>query len=84
MIRRLFYMGLGAFGAVWAMRKLQALHPNHLARRAVRNAGGALEQARDLAGEALRGAAEREIELRSRFGLDTVENTYHSNVKDGR
>ncbi|WP_436756565.1 hypothetical protein [Streptosporangium sp. V21-05] len=84
MIRRLFYMGLGAFGAVWTMRKLQALHPNHLARRAVRNAGGALEQARDLAADALRGAAEREIELRSRFGLDTVENPYHSNVKDGR
>jgi hypothetical protein len=84
MIRRLFYMGLGAFGAVWVMRKLQALHPNHLARRAVHNATGALEQARGLAGEALRGAAEREIELRSRFGLDTVENPYHSNVKDGR
>ncbi|MEU4402906.1 hypothetical protein AB0F88_00145 [Streptosporangium sp. NPDC023963] len=84
MIRRLFYMGLGAFGAVWVMRKLQALHPNHLARRAAHNAAGALDQARDLAADALRGAAEREIELRSRFGLDTVENPYHSNVKDGR
>nr|BFE80461.1 hypothetical protein GCM10020093_030620 [Planobispora longispora] len=50
MIRRLFYMALGAFGAVWTMRKLQALHPNHVARRAVRNASGLLEQARDIAG----------------------------------
>ncbi|MEU4833030.1 hypothetical protein [Streptosporangium sp. NPDC023615] len=88
MIRRLFYMGLGAFGAVWVMRKLQALHPDHLARRAVHGAAGALEQVRDLAGETRRGAAERETELRSRFGLDTVEsaveNPYHFDVKDGR
>ncbi|AWS42360.1 hypothetical protein [Streptosporangium sp. 'caverna'] len=84
MIRRLFYMALGAFGAVWVMRKLQALHPNHLVRRAVHNATGALEQVRDLTGDALEGAARRETELRSRFGLDTVENTYHYKVKDGR
>ncbi|MDP9844759.1 hypothetical protein [Streptosporangium lutulentum] len=84
MIRRLFYMALGAFGAVWVMRKLQSLHPNHLARRAVNNATGALEQVRDFTGDALEGAARRETELRSRFGLDTVENTYHYNVKDGR
>ncbi|WP_433238933.1 hypothetical protein ACQPYK_31720 [Streptosporangium sp. CA-135522] len=84
MIRRLFYMSLGAFGAVWVMRKLQALHPNHLARRAVRSAGGALEQMREFAGDTLEGAARRETELRSRFGLDTVENTYHYDVKDGR
>ncbi|MBB2914982.1 hypothetical protein FHS43_006297 [Streptosporangium becharense] len=84
MIRRLFYMALGAFGAVWVMRKLQTLHPNHLARRAVRNATGILEQARDFAGDALDGAAERETVLRSRFGLDTVENPYNYDVKDGR
>ncbi|GAA2852269.1 hypothetical protein GCM10010517_09940 [Streptosporangium fragile] len=84
MIRRLFYMALGAFGAVWVMRKLQTLHPNHLARRAVSNAAGILEQAREFAGDALDGAAERETELRSRFGLDTVENPYHYDVKDGR
>ncbi|GII04532.1 hypothetical protein [Planobispora takensis] len=84
MIRRLFYMGLGAFGAVWVMRKLQALHPNHVARRAVRGASGLLEQARDIAGDARDVAARRETELRSRFGLDSVENTYHYDVKDGR
>ncbi|ACZ88826.1 hypothetical protein [Streptosporangium roseum] len=84
MIRRLFYMSLGAFGAVWVMRKLQALHPNHLARRAVHNAAGALDQVREFAGDALDGAAKRETELRSRFGLDTVEKTYHYDVKDGR
>jgi hypothetical protein len=84
MIRRLFYMALGAFGAVWVMRKLQALHPNHLARRAVHNATGALEQVRDFTGDALEGAARRETELRSRFGLETVKDTYHYKVKDGR
>ncbi|MEU0521397.1 hypothetical protein [Streptosporangium sp. NPDC006007] len=84
MIRRLFYMSLGAFCALWAMRKLQSLHPNHLARRAARGAAGILDQARDFAGDALEGAAKREIELRSRFGLDSVENPYNYQVKDGR
>ncbi|GAA3103577.1 hypothetical protein [Streptosporangium carneum] len=84
MIRRLFYISLGAFGAVWTMRKLQSLHPNHMARRAARGAAGVLEQVRDFAGDALDGAAQRETELRSRFGLDTVENTHNYHVKDGR
>ncbi|MBB4916853.1 hypothetical protein [Streptosporangium saharense] len=84
MIRRLFYISLGAFGAVWVMRKLQSLHPNHLARRAVRGASGVLDQARDFAAEALDGAARRETELRTRFGLDSVENTHTYDVKDGR
>ncbi|GHE42354.1 hypothetical protein GCM10017673_50770 [Streptosporangium violaceochromogenes] len=84
MIRRLFYMSLGALAAVWVMRKLQSLHPNHLARRAARGAAGVLEQARDFAGEALEGAARREIELRSRFGLDSVESHHTYHVKDGR
>ncbi|MBG0831276.1 hypothetical protein HS041_26355 [Planomonospora sp. ID67723] len=84
MIRRLFYMSLGAFGAVWVMRKLQALRPDHVARRAVRNASGVLEQARLFAEDALDGAARRETELRARLGLDTVDDTYHYDVKDGR
>ncbi|MEU6744234.1 hypothetical protein [Streptosporangium sandarakinum] len=84
MIRRLFYMSLGAFCAVWAMRKLQALHPNHVARRTLHGAAGMLEQAREFAGDALDGAARRETELRSRFGLDSVDDTNHYDVKDGR
>ncbi|MEV7013907.1 hypothetical protein [Streptosporangium sp. NPDC051022] len=84
MIRRLFYISLGAFGAVWTMRKLQSLHPNHVARRAVRSASGILDQVRGFAADALEGAAHRETELRSRFGLDSVENTHNYHVKDGR
>nr|WP_260408404.1 hypothetical protein [Planomonospora venezuelensis] len=71
------------------MRRLQALRPDHVARRAVRGASGVLEQARIFAEDALDGAARRETELRARLGLGTVEettaeNTYHYDVKDGR
>ncbi|MFD9949186.1 hypothetical protein, partial [Nonomuraea sp. NPDC059022] len=47
MIRRLFYLSLGAFTAVWVMRRLQAMRPEHVARRTVDNAAGLLEQVRD-------------------------------------
>ncbi|GAA3148686.1 hypothetical protein GCM10010466_44540 [Planomonospora alba] len=84
MIRRLFYMSLGAFCALWVRRRLAELHPNHLARRAARGASGLLEQARDVAVEAWDDAAVRESELRSRFGLDRLEDIDNYDVKDGR
>ncbi|SEN29039.1 hypothetical protein [Nonomuraea pusilla] len=70
MIRRLFYLSLGALITLWVMRRLQALHPNHVARRTADNAAGMLRQVRDFTSEALGEAAERESELRARFGLD--------------
>lgn len=70
MIRRLFYLSLGAFTAFWVMRRLQALQPNHVARRTADSAIGWLEQVRDFTSDALGEAAEREIRLRARFGLD--------------
>ncbi|GAA0933221.1 hypothetical protein [Nonomuraea longicatena] len=70
MIRRLFYLSLGALTAIWAMRRLQAMHPNHVARRTADNAVGFLEQVRDFTSEALDEAAGRETELRARFELD--------------
>ncbi|WP_431901716.1 hypothetical protein [Nonomuraea sp. bgisy101] len=76
MIRRLFYMALGAFGAAWVMRKLQALKPDHVARRAADGASGLLLQVRDFTSDALGEAADREIELRSRFGLDNPDTTH--------
>jgi phage protein D len=72
MIRRLFYISLGAFIAVWVMRKLQALHPNHVARRAATGAAGLLDRMRFFAEEALEAAAKRESELRAEVGLDSV------------
>ncbi|MFI6395762.1 hypothetical protein ACIBHY_47540 [Nonomuraea sp. NPDC050547] len=74
MIRRLFYLSLGAFTAVWVMRRLQALRPEHVARRTVDNAAGLLEQVRDFTSDALGEAAERETTLRARFGLDNGDN----------
>ncbi|MFG3436908.1 hypothetical protein ACGF0J_06660 [Nonomuraea sp. NPDC047897] len=69
MIRRLFYLSLGACITLWVMRRLQALHPNHMARRTVSGAAGMLAQVRDFTSDALGEAADREIELRARFGL---------------
>ncbi|MDA0635703.1 hypothetical protein OUY22_19965 [Nonomuraea sp. MCN248] len=74
MIRRLFYLSLGAFLSMWVMRKLQALHPHHVARKTVHNAAGMLEQVRDFTSDALGEAAGREIELRARFGLDKPDH----------
>ncbi|MEV7971259.1 DUF6167 family protein [Sphaerisporangium sp. NPDC088356] len=84
MIRRLFYMALGAYIAVWVMRKLQALKPDHVARRAADRATSLAAEARLFADEVRRLSAGREIELRERFGLDSVRETHHNDVKDGR
>jgi hypothetical protein len=74
MIRRLFYLSLGAFLAMWVMRRLQALHPNHVIHRTAGGAAGMLRQVRDFTSDALGEAAERETELRARFGLDNAED----------
>ena len=76
MIRRLFYISLGAFLSMWVMRKLQALHPNHMARRTADGAAGMLTRVRDFTSDALGEAADRETELRSRFGLDNAEHNH--------
>ncbi|GAA3833323.1 hypothetical protein GCM10022226_63360 [Sphaerisporangium flaviroseum] len=83
MIRRLFYMALGAYIAVWVMRKLQALKPDHVARRAGERAMGLAAEARLFAEEVRRLSAGRESELRARYGLDSVHDINHD-VKDGR
>ncbi|WP_327091709.1 hypothetical protein OIE66_14085 [Nonomuraea sp. NBC_01738] len=74
MIRRLFYLSLGAFTAVWVMRRLQALHPNHVARRTADGALGLLDEVREFATDAFGEAAGREIKLRARFGLDNADD----------
>ncbi|WP_219471328.1 hypothetical protein [Nonomuraea rhizosphaerae] len=74
MIRRLFYLSLGSLLTLWVMRKLQALHPNHVARRTVGTATSMVRQVRDFTSDALGEAAERETELRARFGLDNPDN----------
>lgn len=74
MIRRLFYLALGAFIALWAVRKLQTMRPDHVARRAVDRAAFLLAEVRAFADEALEAAAKRETELRAEYGLDTVES----------
>ncbi|GGO21338.1 hypothetical protein GCM10010116_42910 [Microbispora rosea subsp. aerata] len=88
MIRRLFYMSLGAFLAVWTMRKLQSLRPDHVARRTADHAVTLADRFRDFAGEVWRLSASRETELRAEFGLGTVDETNGKNtiydVKDGR
>ncbi|MEW9531311.1 hypothetical protein [Microbispora sp. NPDC049125] len=95
MIRRLFYMALGAYAAVWTMRKLQSLRPDHVARRAAGRAAIAADQLRDFAGDVRRLSAGRETELRAEFGLGSVstDRVYRAgvdragrndDVKDGR
>ena len=74
MIRRLFYLSLGALITLWVMRRLQALHPDHVARRTANSAAGMLRQVRDFTSDALGEAAERETELRARFGLGNAED----------
>lgn len=74
MIRRLFYFGLGFLTAVWAMRRLRALHPEHVARRAVTTAAGFGVALREFAADVRHLAASREIELRAQYGLDTVKD----------
>ncbi|MGW0810115.1 hypothetical protein [Nonomuraea sp. NPDC002799] len=76
MIRRLFYLSLGAFLAFWVMRRLQALHPDHVARRTAQGAAGMLRQVRDFTSDALGEAAERETQLRARFELGNAEDNH--------
>jgi hypothetical protein len=83
-IRRLFYLALGAYAGIWAMRKLQALKPDHLARRTAGRAADLLAEARGFAGDVRRLSAARETELHARLGLDTVEPPHHYDEKDGR
>jgi hypothetical protein len=75
MIRRLFYLSLGALITLWVMRRLQALHPQHVARRTAGAAAGMVQRVRDFTSDALGEAAERETELRARFGLDHPDKT---------
>ncbi|ADG88760.1 hypothetical protein TBS_10590 [Thermobispora bispora] len=87
MIRRLFYMAVGACLAVWSMRKLQSLRPDHVARRAVDRTVRFADRLRDFADEVRHHSAIRESELRTGFGLDKVDATGASrddDVKDGR
>ena len=74
MIRRLFYIALGARPApCWVMRRLQALHPRP--RGPPRPSASAAErcrtQVRDFTADALgEAAASARTELRAEFGLD--------------
>jgi hypothetical protein len=79
MIRRLFWMSVGAYLAVFVMRKLHSLKPDHVARRTVEELRLFAEDVRSL-------AARRETELRAQFGPDNVSETsnYPYDVKDGR
>lgn len=73
MIRRLFYFSLGFVTAVWAMRKIRSLHPDHVARRAVTAAAGAGTALREFVADVRHLAAVREMELRAEYGLESVE-----------
>ncbi|GII80852.1 hypothetical protein Sru01_58340 [Sphaerisporangium rufum] len=96
MIRRLFYLGLGAYLGVWTMRRLQALRPDHVARRTADRALELASGARLFADEVRRLSAGRETELRARFALGSVdgvdgtrgargvESIHHDDEKDGR
>lgn len=87
MIRRLFYMALGAYLAIWTLRKLAALRPDHVARRAAGRAVSLVGQLGDFADDVRELSASRETELRAQLVLGTVDGTIHKNhhdVKDGR
>ena len=70
MIRRVFYLSLGATVGVMVFRRLTAvaesLQPDHVARKAV----GGIE---GFAREVRTGMRERENELRSALGLGTTD-----------
>ncbi|MBO3747721.1 hypothetical protein J5X84_16705 [Streptosporangiaceae bacterium NEAU-GS5] len=79
MIRRLFWMSVGAYLAVFVMRRLQALKPDHVARRAV-------DEVRLFAEDVKSIAARRETELRAQFGAGDAREIHTTayDVKDGR
>ncbi|MFO7251154.1 MAG: hypothetical protein DIU60_010440 [Actinomycetes bacterium] len=84
MIRRLFYFSLGFVTAVWAMRKIRSLHPDHVARRAVNAAAGAGTALREFVADVRHLAAAREMELRAEYGLDSVDVTAGGRAADRR
>ncbi|RJL33966.1 hypothetical protein [Bailinhaonella thermotolerans] len=89
MIRRLFYMSLGAAIAVWTMRKLQALTPGSLAQRAADQAVGRARDLRLLAGDVRAAMREHELELREALpspptGTSGYPENTETDVKDGR
>ncbi|MFC0557174.1 hypothetical protein ACFFHJ_40410 [Planotetraspora thailandica] len=68
------------------MRKLQALRPDHVARRTAGRVAGLADQFKDFAVDVRRQSASRETELRAQLRLDSVETrpTRYDDVKDGR
>ncbi|GLX01959.1 hypothetical protein [Microtetraspora sp. NBRC 16547] len=84
MIRRFFYITVGACLAVWAMRKLQAMRPENVARRAAGRAAGIAGELVEFAGDVRALARERETELRARMGLESLDRNHDHDVKDGR
>jgi hypothetical protein len=74
-IRRVFWLGLGAVGGIYALRKAsqvaQAATPQGLA-RGFASIGDVV---RDFVDEVQAGMHEREIELRSALGLDEAHET---------
>ncbi len=82
MIRRFFYIAVGVCLAVWTMRKLQAMRPENVARRAAGRAAGFAGELVEFAGDVRALARDRETELRARMGLESLDRNY--DVKDGR
>lgn len=74
MVRRIFWMAVGAGAAVWAMGKAnEAVHrltPDSLSGQAARGALHLGDTARRLARDVQAGMAEREQQLRADLGLD--------------
>jgi hypothetical protein len=74
MVRRIFWMAVGAGATVWAMNKAnEAVHrltPDSLSGTAARGALHLGDAARRFAGEVRAGMAEREEQLRADLGLD--------------
>ncbi|MGF1431285.1 DUF6167 family protein [Kitasatospora sp. LaBMicrA B282] len=74
MVRRIFWMTVGAGAAVWAMNKAneatRRLTPDSLSAGAVRGALQLGDAARQFALDVRAGMAEREEQLRSDLGLD--------------
>ncbi|WP_371482964.1 DUF6167 family protein [Kitasatospora sp. NBC_00315] len=74
MVRRIFWMAVGAGATVWAMNKAnEAVHrltPDSLSGTAARGALHLGDAARRFAGDVRAGMAEREEQLRGDLGLD--------------
>lgn len=74
MVRRIFWMAVGAAGTVWAMNKaneaVQRLTPDSLSGTAARSALHVGDVAKRFALDVKAGMAEREEQLRADLGLD--------------